>query len=99
MIITHIQRVTQSIANEIEAGHCNGDRDARYDGQPWRSRQILLRAVQHVAPAWQWRLDSIAEEADLGFEQDSARHSGGGGHNDRTHDIGQNLAKHNVAAA
>ena len=55
-----------------------------------------LCVVQHVAPARRRRLDAVAEKADVGFQQDGARHVQRGGDHDRRDGVGQQLAEHDV---
>src|SRR6266498_3215747 len=61
-----IEGVSQSVPEEIEARHREGDRDPGEDGHPRRRGEIALRVVEHVTPARERRLDPVAEIADVG---------------------------------
>src|SRR5436853_187088 len=83
----------------VEAPHRNRDCGTGNDGEPWSARQILLGAIEHVAPARQWRLDAVAEEADIGFQKDRTGDRQACGDDDWTHGIGQDLAEHDMPPA
>jgi hypothetical protein len=65
MVITNVERVTQSVADEIEAGYGDGDGGA--------GMIASQGALEHVAPAGQRRLNAITKEADIGLQENSMR--------------------------
>src|SRR6185312_10195912 len=99
MVIADVQRVAQSVTNEVEAGYRDSDCNSGNDCQPRCAAQILLGAIEHVAPAGQWRLDPVTEEADVGFHENGARDRQGGSNDNWTDGVGQYLAEHDVGAA
>jgi predicted metal-dependent phosphotriesterase family hydrolase len=54
MVITNVERVTQSVADEIEAGYGDGDGGA--------GMIASQGALEHVAPAGQRRLNAVTQE-------------------------------------
>ncbi|MNT47429.1 hypothetical protein D3C72_1841440 [compost metagenome] len=73
-IAAGIERVAKSVAYEVETrdGECDGDTGD--DGEPGRLVEILLGTVQHVAPAWQRRLNAVTQKTDVGLKKNGARH-------------------------
>src|SRR5437762_13198003 len=66
VVVSDVERIAQPVADEIEARHRDRNRRTRNDGEPGSAGQILLGAVEHVAPAGQRWLDPVAEKADVG---------------------------------
>src|SRR6185503_1205699 len=66
--VARVERVAQSVAEEIEARHRHRDHEAREDRDPRRRGEVALSIVQHIAPARQRRLDAVAEIADVGLQ-------------------------------
>src|SRR5215216_932480 len=99
VIVSHVERVAQPVADEIEACHRDRNRSARNDGKPGRSVQVLLGAIEHISPAGQWRLDPKTEEADIRFQKYRAGDRQTGGYDDRTHGVGQDLPEHDMRSA
>ena len=64
------------------------------DREPGRAGQIDLRVVEHVAPARGRRLDAVAEEADIGLEQDRVGDVQRGRDHDRRDGVRHQLAEH-----
>jgi len=62
VIEPRVEGVAQPVADEVEARHCQRDRDAREDRKPGRGGEILLGVVEHVAPARRRRLNSVAKK-------------------------------------
>src|SRR5262252_9811206 len=96
--VTRVEGVAQAVPEKVEARHGEGDRDPGEDGDPRRRGEIALRVVEHVTPAGERRLDPVAEEADVGLEQDGPRHAQRGGHRDDAHGVGQEMAQHDAAS-
>src|SRR5215510_19998 len=94
--VPRIESVPQSIPEKVEARHSEGDRDPGEDGHPRRRGEVALRVVEHVTPARERRLDPVAEEADVGLEQDGPRHAERGRHRDDPHGVGQKMAQHDA---
>ena len=65
-----IHGVLQTVSDEIEGNHRDENHESRPNRQLWRRPDNLLSVGQHVAPAWQRRLDAKAKETQDGFEQD-----------------------------
>ena len=92
--MTWIEGVSQSVPEEIEARHGQGDRDPGEDGHPRRRGEIALRVVEHVTPAREGRLDPVTEIADVRLEEDGPGHAEGGRHRDDADGIGEEVAQH-----
>src|SRR3990167_7265356 len=58
-----IERVAETVAQEVEARHRQRHHHPREDRHPRRRGEVALRVVQHVTPARQRRLDPVPEEA------------------------------------
>src|SRR3989304_3476509 len=71
--VAGIEGIAEPVAEEVEARHRQRDHHPGEDRDPRSRREVALGIVEHVAPARQRRLDAIAEEADIGLEQDGAR--------------------------
>src|SRR5262245_4138792 len=99
VVVSYVEGISQAVADEVKARHRDRDRGTGNDGEPWGAGEILLSAVEHIAPAGQRRLDSVAEEADIGFEKNGAGDRQACGDDDRPHGIGQDLAEHDMPPA
>src|SRR5215470_8980939 len=96
--VTRVEGVSQAVPEKVEARHGEGDRDPGKDGDPRRRGEIALRVVEHVTPAGEWRLDPVAEEADVRLEQDGPRHTERGGHRDDADRVREEMPQHDAAA-
>src|SRR5215471_4515057 len=95
--VTRVEGVAQAVPEKVEARDGQGDRDPGEDGDPRRRGEIALGIVEHVTPARERRLDTVAEEADVRLEQNGPRHAEGGGHRDDAHRVGQEVAQHDTS--
>src|SRR6266508_2722863 len=68
-----IEGVTQAVAEEVECEDDRGDREARVDGERRRGEDVLLRALEHVAPRRQRRLHAQSEVAERRLGEDRER--------------------------
>src|SRR5262252_9674064 len=59
--VARIERVAQSVAEQVERKHEQEDRQARPNGHPRRVVDVVLGAVEHAAPAGRGRLLAEAE--------------------------------------
>src|SRR5687767_6951717 len=65
--VPRIERVAQPVAEQVERQHEDENRKPRPDRHPWRLLDVVLRGVEHAAPARRRRLLAEAEEREAGF--------------------------------
>ena len=69
LIPPRIQRVSQAIADQVEANHRDHDQDARREDKVYAANEIAARIGQHIAPGGRRRLDADAEITQARFDQ------------------------------
>src|SRR5690606_13680427 len=68
--LLRIQRVPQTVADDVEGQHRDGDGQARVHRQPRVAQDVVHTGFDHVAPAGPRRLHAQAQEAQAGLGPD-----------------------------
>src|SRR5476651_257744 len=93
---TGIERIGETVGQEVEAQHGHEDRSPRHQARPRRHLQGLVVEEQHLSPGYRLRI-AEAQEAHhrLGEDRtpDAQRHQ----HDQRRQRVGQDVAKQDLA--
>src|SRR5436305_14899704 len=73
IVHTWVERITQAIAEKRERQHGKRNGDRREDGHVPVRAKVLLIFADHLAPAWHWRVDPDADEAQGSLGEDDLR--------------------------
>src|SRR5690606_29193745 len=92
-----VERVTKSIAEQVETQDGESDGDTREDGSMRVALEVFATRAEHGAPLWAWRLCTETEEAQTGGNQDSGRRAEARLHDDRCDGVGQDVAEQDCA--
>src|SRR5258705_9638150 len=95
IMLSRVERVTQRIAQQVEAKHGGTDRNSGEDRSPRSASKLFqISAVcNHRPPAWRRRGNAESEKRQRCFGHDRARYAeGGGGHHPGDH-IWQNVLR------
>ena len=85
----------EAVAHEVEAGDGGGDHEPGEDREPRRGAEILLRVVEHVAPARVGWLDAQAQIAEKGLIENDRRNRQRQIYDNDSIDVGQNVPPDN----
>src|SRR3989449_9636489 len=94
-----IERVAQTVAEEIEAEHGDEDREAGEERQPGVRLDEGDVGLEVPAPAGRRRLGAQAEEAEGGLDDDRRRDAQRGGHDDGRQAVRQDVAEEDPGIA
>ena len=81
---TRIERVAQTVADEVDREHGEEDGEPGEHGEPPLVFEVADRVGQQVAPARRRRLDAETEERQRGLDEDRLRDHEGRVHDDRS---------------
>jgi len=87
-----VEEVAQGVTEHISAIDDDTEGEAWEDRHPGSLNHIAAGApAEHTAPAGSRGRDTVAEEADTGFGEDSAAEAHRKHDNERGHDIGEDM--------
>src|SRR5713226_1823356 len=88
-----VDRVPQSIADEAERQHGDGQRQRRHQHLVWVGEDRLVAVLDHDAPAWRrWR-DADPQVAEGCLEEDGSRDPEGQADDDRAERVRQEVSE------
>src|SRR4051812_19627241 len=94
-----IERVAQSVAEDVEREDRDGDHDSREQAEPRVAREHVLTVRDHRPPRGMRRLHAGAEEREPDLGEDRIRDDQREQHDDRGGDIGEQLREHDSQRA
>src|SRR5687768_787302 len=97
-MLSWIERITERIAEQIEAEHCRSDRDSRENGGPGgASKLVEIAAVcNHGPPARSWRWNSEAQKRQRSLSHDCAGDAKRRSNDDRRNHVRKNVLQHDA---
>src|SRR5215831_1908621 len=87
-----VERVANSLAEEVVGEHRDQDRDARIGREPPADLDRVLALVEDVAPGRVWRLDAEPEKRETGLREDRRRDAERHRHQHRPDRVGQDVS-------
>ena len=94
-----IERVTQTVAHQVEGQHGHQDRQAREGHDPPGAQHEFAGIGQHRSPLGRRRLRAQAEKAQGGGVENGGGNAQRGLHDQRRRAVGQHLAEHQPQGA
>src|SRR5260370_13343619 len=98
-VIFRVEQIAEAVAREVERQRQREDRESRPPRHPRRRLEELLRSVEHRAPAVRGRLSAEPEEREHRLSDDRDRNRDRGLYEERTEDVGQDVARHQAHVA
>src|SRR6185437_16789538 len=98
LTFTRVERVAQSVADEIERKNAQENGNARPYRHPRCIRQESLRGIEHRSPGWIGRLLAQAKKGQRGLGDDGGRNRKRRLHQKGGHDIWQNMHERDAPA-
>src|SRR5665213_175126 len=91
-----IERVSQRVAEQVEAEHSRSDRETGRQRCPRGIAELIQVATvsDHAAPAGGRRLNAESKKRQCSFSHDRASNSESGGDHDRSNHIWKNVSQH-----
>src|SRR4051812_5596377 len=86
-----VERIAQAVSEQVERQRCDHEEDAGEHHQPPGDVVVERRVVQQRSPGRLVRRHAEPDERQPGFEQDVAWYQEGRVHDDRTHQVRQDL--------
>src|ERR1700738_1235213 len=90
-----VERVAESVADQVEPKDHHEDRHARECADPRRTQDVFPSGGEHCAPFGSWRLRAEAEGAESGGGDYRLPNAEGGLDDDRPQHIRQDVPKDN----
>src|SRR5882672_9831317 len=91
-----VQRVADTVAEQVKCEHGDGDREAGEEHQPPVGHETGDRVRQHIAPGGGGRRDADAQEAQGGLDDDRDAQVGGGEDQVGSHALRQDVQGHHA---
>src|SRR5688572_4750374 len=97
-MLSWIERITERIAEQIEAEHCRSDRDSRENGGPGGASKLVQIATicNHGSPAWSRRWNSEPQEGQRSLSHDRAGDAERRRDHDRRDHVGKHVLEHDA---